>query len=217
MAGVGAGPGGGRTAHPVRRSALAFSAYSVLPPQVDGVEVGAHARRRAAAGAAGAGQPAPGQARGDTCGPRRCVAQPRQGRDPRPRGPGTPRGRRPDPPLTRDFGVISGADRLFSRRNRGEGNPSASCPRRKWVLEEFLRQHDGVITLAQARRCGLSADAVIRRQRSGRWVRCGPGVYFVDDRPFAESGRVRAAVWSYGVRAAASGLAAAWWLDLTKF
>jgi very-short-patch-repair endonuclease len=42
-------------------------------------------------------------------------------------------------------------------------------------------------------------------------------VYFVDDRPFTDAARVRAAVWSYGERAAASGLAAAFWLDLTRF
>ncbi len=85
------------------------------------------------------------------------------------------------------------------------------------VLDEFLRQHDGVITLAQARRAGLSDQAVIRRQRSGSWRRCGPGVYFVDDRPFTDDARIRAAVWSYGAKAAASGLAAAWWLGLTRF
>lgn len=85
------------------------------------------------------------------------------------------------------------------------------------MLDEFLRQHDGVITLAQARRAGLSDQAVIRRQRSGSWRRCGPGVYFVDDRPFTDDARIRAAVWSYGVQAAASGLAAAWWHGLTGF
>jgi very-short-patch-repair endonuclease len=42
-------------------------------------------------------------------------------------------------------------------------------------------------------------------------------VYFVDDRPFTDAARIRVAVWSYGDLAAASGLAAAWWLGLTKF
>jgi very-short-patch-repair endonuclease len=42
-------------------------------------------------------------------------------------------------------------------------------------------------------------------------------VYFVDDRPFTDAARIRAAVWGYGLSAAASGLAAAWWLDLTNF
>jgi very-short-patch-repair endonuclease len=42
-------------------------------------------------------------------------------------------------------------------------------------------------------------------------------VYFVDDRPFTDAARIRSAVWAHGPRAAASGLAAAWWLDLTRF
>jgi very-short-patch-repair endonuclease len=85
------------------------------------------------------------------------------------------------------------------------------------VLEDYLRRHDGVITLAQARRAGLSEDAVNRLHRSGKWRRSGPGVYFVDDRPFTDRARIRAAVWSYGPRAAASGLAAAYWHGLAKF
>jgi very-short-patch-repair endonuclease len=85
------------------------------------------------------------------------------------------------------------------------------------VLDEYLREQDGVITLAQARCAGLSLDAVKRRVRSGRWRRCGRGVYFVDDRPFSDAARVRAAVWGYGELAAGSGLAAAWWHGLTRF
>jgi very-short-patch-repair endonuclease len=42
-------------------------------------------------------------------------------------------------------------------------------------------------------------------------------VYFAADRPFTDAARIRAAVWSYGTRAAASGLAAAWWHGLTRF
>lgn len=42
-------------------------------------------------------------------------------------------------------------------------------------------------------------------------------MYFADDRPFSDAARIRAAVWSYGERAAASGLAAAWWHSLTKY
>ncbi len=85
------------------------------------------------------------------------------------------------------------------------------------VIDEYLREHDGVITLAQAASAGLSTQAVFRRHRSGSWRRCGPGVYFVNDRPFTDDARIRAAVWSYGDKAAASGLAAAWWHGLTKF
>lgn len=85
----------------------------------------------------------------------------------------------------------------------------------KDVIESYLRRHDGVITLSQARSAGLSEYAVRRRVRSGQWRHCGPGVYFVDDRPFTAAARIRAAVWSRGRRAAASGLTAAWWLRLT--
>jgi very-short-patch-repair endonuclease len=85
------------------------------------------------------------------------------------------------------------------------------------VLDEYLRRHDGVITLAQARRAGLSLKAVHRRVASGHWRRLARGVYFVNDRPFTDAARVRATVWGYGNRATASGLTAAWWHDLTKF
>ena len=44
-----------------------------------------------------------------------------------------------------------------------------------------------------------------------------PGVYFVEDRPFTDAARIRAAVWGYGVHATASGLAAAWWHGATKY
>lgn len=85
------------------------------------------------------------------------------------------------------------------------------------VLDEYLRNQDGVITLAQAIRCGLSRDAVKRRVRSGHWRRCGRAVYFVDDRPFTDSARIRATVWGYGEQAAGSGMAAAWWHGITRF
>ncbi|OBB47705.1 DUF559 domain-containing protein [Mycobacterium sp. 852002-51961_SCH5331710] len=85
------------------------------------------------------------------------------------------------------------------------------------MLEDHLRRHDGVITLAQAERCGLSRHAIGRRVRAGRWRRCSPGVYFVDDRPFTGAARVRAAVWGYGPQATASGLSAAWWHSMTRF
>jgi very-short-patch-repair endonuclease len=85
------------------------------------------------------------------------------------------------------------------------------------MLDDFLRDRDGVITVSQALGLGLSNDAIERRERSGHWRRCSQGVYFVDDRPFTDAARIRAAVWGYGPRAAASGLAAAWWHGVTKF
>jgi very-short-patch-repair endonuclease len=83
------------------------------------------------------------------------------------------------------------------------------------MLSSYLRRQDGVITLAQARRSGLSHSAIQRRVQSGQWRRCAAGVYFVDDRPFTAAARIRAAVWGKGAKATASGLAAAWWLGLT--
>jgi very-short-patch-repair endonuclease len=85
------------------------------------------------------------------------------------------------------------------------------------MLDDYLRRQDGVITLAQARRVGLSQDAVNRRLRSGQWLRCSPGVYFVDDRPFTDAAHIRAAVWGYGPEAVGSGLAAARWHGVTKY
>lgn len=85
------------------------------------------------------------------------------------------------------------------------------------MLNDYLSRHDGVLTLAQARRAGLSKHSVNRRVRAGQWRQCALGVYFADDRPFTEAARIRAALWSYGDRAAASGLAAAWWHGLTRF
>jgi very-short-patch-repair endonuclease len=79
------------------------------------------------------------------------------------------------------------------------------------MLDDFLRRHDGVITLAQAERAGLSRYAVHRKVQSGHWRRCFRGIYFVEDRPFTDAARIRATVWSYGTDATASGLAAAWW------
>lgn len=85
------------------------------------------------------------------------------------------------------------------------------------MIDEYLRRQDGVLTLAQARRGGLSLEAVKRRVDSGHWRRCSRGVYFVDDRPFTDAARVRAGVWSYGEHAVASGLTAAWWHGCTRF
>ncbi|MDZ7881999.1 MAG: type IV toxin-antitoxin system AbiEi family antitoxin domain-containing protein [Mycobacterium sp.] len=85
------------------------------------------------------------------------------------------------------------------------------------MLDRFLCDHDGVITLAQAQQAGLNRQAVYRRVCSGHWLRCSPGVYFVDDRPFTDRARIRAAVWGCGPRATASGITAAWWQDITKY
>jgi very-short-patch-repair endonuclease len=83
------------------------------------------------------------------------------------------------------------------------------------MLNDLLRHHDGVITLSQALGCGLSRSAIGRRVQSGQWRRYAQGVYLATDQPFTTAASIRAAVWSYGSHAAASGLAAAWWHQLT--
>ncbi|OBB12157.1 hypothetical protein A5761_22485 [Mycolicibacterium setense] len=85
------------------------------------------------------------------------------------------------------------------------------------MIEDYLRDHDGVITVAQAKQAGLTQDVIDNRVRAGRWLRCSRGVYFVDDRPFTDYARMRVGVWSYGTPAVASGLAAAWWHGVTKY
>jgi very-short-patch-repair endonuclease len=84
------------------------------------------------------------------------------------------------------------------------------------MLDDFLRRHDGVITLAQALQAGLSRDAVNRRVRTGRWRRCSQGVFFAEDHAFTDTARVRSAVWGYGDNAVATGVTAAWWHQLTQ-
>lgn len=42
-------------------------------------------------------------------------------------------------------------------------------------------------------------------------------MYFVEDRPFTDAARIRSTVLGYGEQACASGLAAAWWHELTQF
>ena len=85
------------------------------------------------------------------------------------------------------------------------------------MIENLLRRHDGVITGTQARGEGISQDTIERKVRSGSWRRLSRGVYFADDRPFTDAARIRAAVWAHGDRATASGLAAAWWLNMARW
>jgi very-short-patch-repair endonuclease len=84
------------------------------------------------------------------------------------------------------------------------------------MLDGYLRDQDGVVTIAQAYAAGLSQDAVNRRVRSGHWRRCTPGVYFAEDHHYTDAARCRVAVWSYGADATASGLAAAWWHGVSR-
>lgn len=88
-------------------------------------------------------------------------------------------------------------------------NRSAPSNVKKGMLDQWLAQHDGVITRAQARDCGLSDDSIDRLVRSGAWCVHSRGVYFVANRPFTDDARIRCAVWGAGVSAVLSGEAAA--------
>jgi very-short-patch-repair endonuclease len=81
-------------------------------------------------------------------------------------------------------------------------------------IDGFLASHDGVISLVQARSCGMSDDQVARKVASGEWVRRARAVYFAIAWAWTPAARVRvAAEW---VRPAGTlvGVAAAWWLGL---
>ena len=86
------------------------------------------------------------------------------------------------------------------------------------VLDDYLREQDGVITLAQARRCRPESSTPSAGEcESGHWRRCSEALYFAETdhspmrRGFASQSGATAR------DAAASGLAAAWWHGLTRF
>jgi very-short-patch-repair endonuclease len=81
-------------------------------------------------------------------------------------------------------------------------------------VQRFLATHDGVISRAQARACGLSDDQIARKVASGEWIRRAPGVYFAIAWPWTPAAAVRvAAEWVSPVGTLA-GPTAAWWLGL---
>ncbi|HET9257902.1 MAG TPA: type IV toxin-antitoxin system AbiEi family antitoxin domain-containing protein [Pseudonocardiaceae bacterium] len=82
------------------------------------------------------------------------------------------------------------------------------------VIERWVASRDGVLTLAEAVRGGLSVRQVRHRVRSGEWVKLYPGVYLADRRDPDQVVSVRAAVAWAGADAVASGLSAAWWWGL---
>ncbi|MGH3942383.1 MAG: DUF559 domain-containing protein [Pseudonocardiaceae bacterium] len=81
-------------------------------------------------------------------------------------------------------------------------------------LDGYLRRQAGVISCAQARKAGLSQDAVDRRVADRRWERLHPGVYLAADHPYTDEVRLRAAVLWAGQDAVAHGVSAAWWHGL---
>ncbi len=76
------------------------------------------------------------------------------------------------------------------------------------------RQH-GVLSLEQARRGGLSDDAVRRRVSSGRWARVRPGVFRMAGSPISWLQQLKAATLWAGAGAAVSHRTAAalWGMD----
>lgn len=81
-------------------------------------------------------------------------------------------------------------------------------------IRTFLAAHDGIITIAEARACGMSSAPANRRVARGEWVRVVLGVYRSAAHPETDRTRVRAAVASVGKAATLSGVSAAWWLGL---
>ncbi len=79
-------------------------------------------------------------------------------------------------------------------------------------LPHLLARQAGVLTLAQAAACGVSAATVYRRADGGGWQRLYPGVYLVGGHRLTDEARVRAAwLWAGGEPAAVTGPAAAYW------
>lgn len=76
------------------------------------------------------------------------------------------------------------------------------------------KPRDGVITLEEALRGGLSLRQVQYRVRTGQWTKLYPKVYLVGHREPDQRASTRAAVAWAGLGAAASGLTAAWWWGL---
>jgi very-short-patch-repair endonuclease len=70
-------------------------------------------------------------------------------------------------------------------------------------------EHDGVLSIAQLRTCGLDGHAIARRVRGGRLHRLYRGVYAVGHRALTLRGRFRAAVLACGESAVLSHFAAA--------
>ncbi|MCE3555230.1 type IV toxin-antitoxin system AbiEi family antitoxin domain-containing protein [Pseudonocardia sp. RS11V-5] len=78
-------------------------------------------------------------------------------------------------------------------------------------LDALLRRQNGVLSLDQARACGLSDRTIERRVAAGRWVRLHPRVYLVSGYALDTAGRIRAASLWLADDAVVSGPAAAYW------
>lgn len=74
-----------------------------------------------------------------------------------------------------------------------------------------MEQQAGVVSLAQAVTCGISASTVRRWVGEGRWRRVRPAVFLVGGHRYTDEARVRAvALWA-GPQGVITGPAAAYW------
>ena len=78
-------------------------------------------------------------------------------------------------------------------------------------LAELLVRQAGVVSRAQALRCGVPARTIARRRASGAWTELFPGVYLVAGHRRTAEARVRAASLWAGARCTVHGPAAAFW------
>jgi very-short-patch-repair endonuclease len=81
-------------------------------------------------------------------------------------------------------------------------------------LERVLEKQAGVVTLAQAVACGVSADFVQDRAATGAWTRLHPAVYLAGGHRLTDEARVWAAWLWAGDDAVVSGRSAAFWHGL---
>jgi very-short-patch-repair endonuclease len=78
-------------------------------------------------------------------------------------------------------------------------------------LEALVEQQAGVVSLAQAVACGISARTVRRWVREGRWRRVRPTVFLVGGHRYTDEAGIRAvALWA-GPQGVITGPAAAYW------
>jgi very-short-patch-repair endonuclease len=79
------------------------------------------------------------------------------------------------------------------------------------ALLALLARQDGLVTTAQAARCGLSERSLQRRVKDEGWRRVAPRVFLAAGHRLTDRARVGAAGLGAGDRGAISGPAAAWW------
>ena len=82
------------------------------------------------------------------------------------------------------------------------------------TVEAVLRRQAGVVSRAQARSAGTTAQEIDRLVARRRWVPVHPRVYLAATHGFTAEARVRAAVLWAGDGAVLGGLAAVWWHGL---